>query len=76
MWQVPLGNAQQNNTTNHWQDNKVDYLFNNLDKVADAHIAGLFFGAGDTPQTSPETDGGRLLGWTQGYYKKGGVGLR
>lgn len=76
MWQVPLGNSQQNNTTNHWQDNKVDYLFNNLDKVADAHIAGLFFGAGDTPQTSPETDGGRLLGWTQGYDKKGGVGLR
>ena len=76
MWQIPLGNWQQNNTTNHWQDNKVDYLFNNLDKVADAHIAGLFFGAGDTPQTSPESDGGRLFGWTQGYYKKGGVGLR
>ncbi|KQV95723.1 hypothetical protein ASC87_03995 [Rhizobacter sp. Root1221] len=76
MWQIPLGNWQQNNTTNHWQDNKVDYLFNNMEKVADAHIAALLFGAGDTPQTSPESDGGRFFGWTQTYDRNGGVKLR
>lgn len=76
MWQIPLGNWQQNNTDQHWQDNKVDYVFGNLDKVADAHVVGLFFGSGDTPQTTPETDGGYLFSRTQGYYKSGGVKLR
>jgi hypothetical protein len=76
MWQVPLGNWQQNNTINHWQDNKVDYIFSNMEKVADAHIAAVLFGAGHWEQTSPESDGGRLLGWTQGYHKNGGVRLR
>ena len=26
-WQTPLGNAAQNNTTNHYKDNRVDYFF-------------------------------------------------
>jgi hypothetical protein len=76
MWQIPLGNWQQNNTYQHWQDNKVDYVFGNLDKVADAHVVGLFFGSGDTPQTTPETDGGHLFSRTQDYYRSGGVKLR
>jgi hypothetical protein len=76
LWQVPLGNWQQNNTDFHWQDNKVDYIFSNIDKVADAHIAAVLFGAGETVQTSPETDGGRFFGWVQDYHKKGGVNVR
>jgi hypothetical protein len=54
----------------------VDYIFSNIDKVADAHIAAVLFGAGETVQTSPETDGGRFFGWVQDYHKKGGVNVR
>jgi len=76
MWQIPLGNWAQNNTMNHWKDNKVDYLISRINEVADAHVAALLFGAGHHEQTSPETDGGNLFGKTKDYIGKGGVGLR
>ena len=46
LWQIPVGNMAQNNTLNHYQDDKVDWLFAHMDQVANAHIAGLLFGAG------------------------------
>ncbi len=39
-WQTPLGNANQNNTTNHWKDNRVDYFFAHPDEMAAAHAIG------------------------------------
>jgi hypothetical protein len=75
MWQVPLGNWSQNNTTNHWQDNKVDYLFSKAYDVGNSHVAAVLFGAGEGEQTSPETDGGNLVGKTKDYNAKGGAGI-
>jgi len=76
LWQIPLGNGNQNNTANHWQDNKVDYLFSRINDVANAHVAAMMFGAGQGDQTSPESDGGNLVRKTKDLASKGGVGLR
>ncbi|WP_439389096.1 RICIN domain-containing protein [Ideonella sp. YS5] len=76
MWQLPLGNPAQNNTKNHWQDNKVEYVFSKVYDVAGSHVAALLFGAGEGDQTAPETDGGNLIGKTKDYIGKGGAGLR
>ena len=45
-WQTPLGNASQNNTTNHWKDNRVDYFLAHMSELAAAHAIGAAFGAG------------------------------
>lgn len=58
-----------------WKDNRVDYFFAHLDEVVDAHIAGLFFGAGAGGMTTPETDGGNLVAKTTAYRAAGGVKL-
>jgi hypothetical protein len=76
MWQLPLGNPSQNNTKNHWQDNKVEYVFNKAYDVAGSHVAAVLFGPGDGDQTYPESDGGNLFGKTRDYIAKGGAGLR
>ncbi|MEJ2064443.1 MAG: RICIN domain-containing protein [Reinekea sp.] len=76
VWQIPLGNAAQNNTNNHWKDNKVQYFFDNIYSVADAHIAALLFGDGHGEQTNIKTDGGYLARRTLEYYKKGGAALK
>ena len=47
-----------------------------MNQVANAHIAGLLFGAGQQEQTSVETDGGNLIGKTIAYHNSGGVALR
>ncbi len=66
-WQIPVGNMSLNNTANHYQDNRVDYLFAHMDEVAVANGVGLFFGAGDGQQTTPETDGGNLVAKVKSY---------
>jgi hypothetical protein len=71
-WQTPLGNMSQNNTTNHWQDNRVDYFFANMDELAAAHAVGVAFGAGAADQTLPETDGNNLVSKTNAYSAEGG----
>lgn len=76
MWQIPLGNSAQNNTVQHWQDNRVEYLFSHLDDVANAHVAALLFGAGQQDQTTPETDGGLLVAKTLSNWQAGGTPLR
>lgn len=75
MWQIPLGNMAQNNTTNHWQDNRVDYLFSHLPAVAQSGIVALLFGAGASDQTTPESDGGNLIAKTQANWQAGGTAL-
>jgi len=76
MWQIPLGTMSQNNTTNHWKDNRVDTLFPNINDVAGAHVAGLMFGAGHGECTAPATDGGNLVSKVKDYASKGGASLR
>jgi hypothetical protein len=76
LWQIPVGNMAQNNTTNHYKDDKVDWFFAHMDQVANAHIAGLLFGAGQQEQTSVETDGGNLIRKTIAYHSSGGTALK
>lgn len=68
-WQVPVGNAAQNNTTDHWKDNRVDYFFAHPGELAGAHVAAMLFGAGAGGMTTPETDGGNLVAKAQAYFK-------
>ncbi|HEY8039280.1 MAG TPA: hypothetical protein VIF15_05775 [Polyangiaceae bacterium] len=74
-WQTPLGNASQNNTANHYQDNRVDYFFAHMDELAAAHAVGAVFGAGQSDQTTPETDGGNFVARAKAYYAAGGQKL-
>ncbi|MER5813678.1 RICIN domain-containing protein [Streptomyces sp. NPDC002033] len=76
LWQIPVGNMAQNNTLNHYKDDKVDWFFAHMDQVAKAHIAGLLFGAGHGEQTSVETDGGNLINRTITYRNSGGAVLK
>ncbi|MEI6044946.1 MAG: hypothetical protein WCS37_11385, partial [Chloroflexota bacterium] len=60
LWQIPIGNTlyrSMNNTTNHWQDNRVQYYLNSsgnqhLQDAANAGLIGMLFGAGDGQTTS------------------------
>jgi hypothetical protein len=74
-WQTPLGNSLQNDTTNHWKDNRVEYLFAHMADVAAAHGIGVVYGAGDGAQTNPDTDGGVLAASTASYVGAGGAAL-
>jgi hypothetical protein len=76
LWQIPVGNMAQNDTPGHYKDDKVDWFFGHMNQVADAHVAGLLFGAGWTEQTTPETDGGNLINKTIAYHDSGGVALK
>ncbi|MEU3889424.1 RICIN domain-containing protein [Streptomyces sp. NPDC029041] len=76
LWQIPVGNMAQNNTRNHYKDDKVDWFFAHMDQVADAHVAALLFGAGHHEQTSIESDGGNLIRKTIAYRNSGGVALK
>ncbi|HTY02201.1 MAG TPA: hypothetical protein VMC81_00575 [Rhodocyclaceae bacterium] len=75
LWQIPVGNMAQNNTTKHWQDNRVDYLFAHLVDVVKSGIVALMFGAGESQQTTPETDGGNLVAKTTANWQAGGTSL-
>ena len=76
VWQIPLGNMRQNNTTNHYKDDKVDWLFSHIDQVASAHVAGLLFGPGTPESTTVESDGGNLFAKTITYRDSGGTRLK
>jgi hypothetical protein len=90
-WQTPLGNAAQNNTANHYKDNRVDYFFGgsasrpesgaavtvppHWGDLAAAHVIGVAFGAGAGDQTMPDSDGGNLVAKTKAYVSTGGQTL-
>jgi hypothetical protein len=63
-------------TLNHYKGDKVDWFFAHMNQVADAHIAGLLFGAGHGEQTWVETDGGNLINKTIACHNSGGVALK
>ncbi len=67
-WQIPLGNMAQNDTVNHWKDNRVDYFFAHTDELVKAHSVGIFFGAGRGDQTTPESDGGNFLAKSKAFF--------
>ncbi len=60
LWQIPIGNTlyrSLNNTTRHWQDNRVQYYLNDsgnqhLQEAANAGLIAFFFGAGDGQTTT------------------------
>lgn len=73
LWQLPLGNSYQNNTYQHYKDQRVELLFAHIAEVRDAHVVGMLFGSGETAQTYLESDGGLLIGKTkQHYISRGG----
>jgi len=74
-WQTPLGNSAQDNTANHWKDNRVEYLFGHMAEVAAAHGMGVLYGAGEGAQTNPDTDGGLLASSAAAYLTAGGEPL-
>jgi hypothetical protein len=59
MWQIPLGNTKmraENNTWNHYQDNKAEWLFDdpgraNLSAYARAGVVAFLFGRGGDGST-------------------------
>jgi hypothetical protein len=73
LWQLPLGNSYQNNTYQHYKDQRVELLFSHIAEVRDGHVVGMLFGSGETAQTYVESDGGLLIGKTkQHYISRGG----
>lgn len=68
VWQLPLGNSYQNNTYQHYKDQRVELLFSHMADVRDAHVLGLFFGSGEGAQTHVESDGGLLIGKAKQHY--------
>jgi hypothetical protein len=76
MWQIPIGNSQQNNTQYHYKDNKGELLFGNIKAVADAHVVGLLFGAGNWDQTGIDTDNGVLINETINNWNAGSAQIR
>jgi hypothetical protein len=60
VWQVPEGNQYfdtENNTNNHYQDNRAEYFFGHIGELANTGIIGVLFGAGAGGPTV-EYDGG------------------
>jgi hypothetical protein len=50
MWQVPMGNQYfetMNNTPGHYQDNRAEYILNNVPSFATAGIIAVLFGPGN-----------------------------
>lgn len=54
VWQIPVGNQyfqSVNNTDGHYQDNRAEYFFSNVDELMSIGIIGLLFGAGNDGST-------------------------
>ena len=60
IWQIPVGNQwfdTENNTSGHYQDNRVEYFLSHPAELVAAGITGLTFGAGNPGDTTPmDTD--------------------
>ncbi len=63
LWQVPLGDSHENNTWNHYKDNRLQWWLGagsaaHLRATRNAGVIGLLFGAGASGNTTQMTDGG------------------
>ncbi len=50
MWQVPMGNQYfdtMNNSSGHYQDNRAEYILNNVASFATAGVIAVLFGPGN-----------------------------
>jgi hypothetical protein len=72
-WQLPLGNMSLPDVNNQWQDNRVDYFFAHPAEVARTNAFAMVFGAGESHQTNPSTDGGNLIGKVKSFSAAGGT---
>lgn len=68
VWQLPMGNSNQNNTYQHYKDQRVELLFAHTSEVHNAHVLGLLFGPGEGAQTNFATDGGMVVDKTKQHY--------
>jgi hypothetical protein len=59
-WQVPVGNMNLANTSQHWRDNRLDWFLDNVAEVAQRGAVGVAFGGGQDSSTTPDTDSGHL----------------
>jgi hypothetical protein len=63
LWQVPVGNQYfdtENNTNDHYQDNRPEYIFSHVTELVQAGIVGAIFApgnAGNTSYTDSDSDG-------------------
>ena len=70
LWQLPLGDSNENDTWNHYRDNRLQWWLGagsaaHLRATAASGVIGLLFGAGASGNTTDMTDGGlfyRLAG--------------
>ena len=63
LWQLPLGDTHENNTWDHYQDNRLQWWLGagsagHLRATRDAGVIGLLFGAGASGNTTAMTDSG------------------
>ena len=63
LWQLPLGDTHENNTWDHYQDNRLQWWLgagfaSHLRATRDSGVIGLLFGAGASGNTTQMTDGG------------------
>jgi hypothetical protein len=55
LWQVPIGNQYfrtEDNSDNHYQDNRAEYFFGHIPELVEAGIVGVMFGAGSAANTT------------------------
>ncbi|MBW3651864.1 MAG: hypothetical protein KY458_14960, partial [Actinobacteria bacterium] len=55
VWQVPLGNQRfrtMDNSPGHYQDNRAEYFFDNVEELRGAGIAAVLFGPGNPGNTT------------------------
>lgn len=57
LWQVPAGNMSLDNTPEHYQDNRSEYVFSHPRDLFDSGVVGVMFGGGTDEMTQVWTDG-------------------
>jgi len=66
-WQIPYGHTGLENVCDRYEDNRVDYFFDNPGEFAGAGALGIAFGAGAGCMTTPATDDGHFVDRASAY---------
>jgi hypothetical protein len=72
LWQLPLGDTKLNNTSGHYQDNRLQWWLDDpggahLRATRNAGVIGLLFGGGADGTTTQQSDGGFFYRLARGY---------
>ena len=72
LWQLPVGDAHENNTWNHFRDNRLQWWFGSgsaahLRAARGAGVIGMLCGAGAVGNPTPRTDAGFFYGLARRY---------